>query len=226
MTMWRPAGTACRSPSGSRGTPWPGGAGRWRGPWRHRGEERTRSLAQACPAASATGCVRVPGSTQSTSARSELRPHRGLMSRTLSTNSGSRVPERCGAEGRPYPPARVRQPALPGHRTERPVGRVGRRRLQRRLDDRGHDGRGSSDNALLQEAAAPRRRVLVAEFDCQGSAQRRIMRQRSDSERAIEPDAIRPAQNQDRIGRPTPRAIGKTSQIQVRWLLAIYFKSR
>ena len=88
---------------------------------------------------------------------------------------------RLHAEGRPYPPdRRVRQPALPGHRTERPVGRVGRRRLQRPLDDRGHllvreRSRPSRTrlirqplDALLQEAAAPLAdRVLVhAEFDC------------------------------------------------------------
>ena len=88
---------------------------------------------------------------------------------------------RLHAEGRPYPPdRRVRQPALAGHRTERPVGRVGRRRLQRPLNDCGYllvreRSRPSrtrlirkSLDALLQEAAAPLAdRVLVhAEFEC------------------------------------------------------------
>ena len=109
------------------------------------------------------------------------------MSRTLSTKSGSleslKVSERCGCTLKAAHirrDRRVRQPALAGHRTERPVGRVGRRRLQRPLDDRGHllvreRSRPSrtrlirkSVDALLQEAAAPLAdRVLVhAEFDC------------------------------------------------------------
>ena len=88
---------------------------------------------------------------------------------------------RLHAEGRPYPPdRRVRQSALPGHRADRPMGRLGRRRLQRPLDDLGHlfvreRPRPSRPrlirqplDALLQEAAAPLAdRVLVhAEFGC------------------------------------------------------------
>ena len=88
---------------------------------------------------------------------------------------------RLHAEGRPYPPdRRVRQSALPGHRADRPVGGIGRRRLQRPLDNLGHlfvreRPRPSRPrlirqplDALLQEAAAPLAdRVLVhAEFGC------------------------------------------------------------
>src|SRR3546814_7091025 len=46
---------------------------------------------------------------------------------------------RLQAEGRPDPPdRRVGQPALLGHRTDRPVGRVVRRRPERALDHRRH----------------------------------------------------------------------------------------
>ena len=111
---------------------------------------------------------------------------------------------RLHAEGRPYPPdRRMRQPALPGHRTERPVGRVGRRRLQRPLDDRGHllvrersrPSRTSSSESPSMRSFRKRRRHLPTVCSCtpssiatallvRPSAQRRIMRQRSDSERA------------------------------------------
>ena len=133
-----------------------------------------------------------------------------------------KVSERCGckAEGRPYPPdRRMRQPALPGHRTERPVGRVGRRRLQRPLDDRGHlivreRSRPSRSTRLIRSSFPrlrcatfrKRRRHLPTVCSCtpsarssrqmpppcprradrgeleglRPSAQRRIMRQRSD----------------------------------------------
>ena len=153
---------------------------------------------------------------------------------------------RLHAEGRPYPPdRRVRQPALPGHRTERPVGRVGRRRLQRPLDDRGHllvreRSRPSrtrlirkSVDALLQEAAAPLAdRVLVhAEFECHrliGQAVRAAQDHAAAiGQRARDPAAsslrfkIRPlfiAQNQDRHRPANATCHRKDLQIQLRWL--------
>ena len=133
---------------------------------------------------------------------------------------------RLHAEGRPYPPdRRVRQSALPGHRADRPVGRVGRRRLQRPLDDLGHlfvreRPRPSRPrlirqplDALLQEAAAPLAdRVLVhAEFGCHRLVRQAVCAVQDHAaaigDRARDPAAsnltlkIRPffiAQNQDR----------------------------
>ena len=184
------------------------------------------------------------------------------MSRTLSTNSGSleslKVSERCGCtlKARPYPPdRRVRQPALPGHRTERPVDRVGRRGFQRPLDDRGHilvreRSRPArtrlirkSVDALLQEAAAPLAdRVLVhAEFECHRLIGQAVCAAQDHAaaigQRARDPAAssltfkIRPffiAQNQDRHRPPNATCHRKDLQIQSRWLLynAIYFNSR
>ena len=86
---------------------------------------------------------------------------------------------RLQAEGAPdAPDRRVRKAAFPGHRAQRPMGRVRRRRAERPLDNLGHlivreRPRPSRPrlirqplDALLQEAAAPLAdRVLVhAEF--------------------------------------------------------------
>ena len=133
---------------------------------------------------------------------------------------------RLQAEGAPdAPDRRVRKAALPGHRAQRPMGGVRRRRAERPLDNLGHlivreRSRPSRTrlirqplDALLQEAPAPLAdRVLVhAEFGCHRLVGQTVCAAQDHAaaigDRARDPAAssltlkIRPffiAQNQDR----------------------------
>ena len=163
---------------------------------------------------------------------------------------------RLQPEGTPdAPDRRVRKAAFPGHRAQRPMGGVRRRRGERPLDNLGHPivrerPRPSRPrlvrqavDALPQKAATPLAdRVLVhAEFPRhrlvgQAVAQRRIMRQRSDMERATRwrrtcrsrNDRSSSLRTRAAIGRPLPRAIAMTSIVTSRWppYNATYFSAR
>ena len=193
-----------------------------------------------------TGCVRSSAwiwlfsSTQSTSARSGGERYRPTMSRTLSTKCGSLESlerlraVRLQAEGAPdAPDRRVRKAAFLGHRAQRPMGGVRRRRrrAERPLDILGHlivrersrPSRPRLTDSPSMRSFRKRRRHLPTV--CSGtssaatalfvrpSAQRRIMRQRRRSSGATRQASsltlkIRPffiAQNQTAIGRPVPR---------------------
>ncbi len=145
-------------------------------------------------------------STLSTSARSGGDRSNPTMSRTLSTKSGSldslNVSELCGCKPKAVQMRQmvgVREAGRSRHRADRPVCRVGRRRAQRALDDRGDlvvvdcppSARPGIVQQALQRILQKRRRHLPTVCSCtpssvattllwSPSAQRRMIQRRSD----------------------------------------------